>query len=329
MRNQWKCLVLGLGALLVFGTARMASAATCGDLNNDGQVRISDALLLLQVVSGANDGSTLCGGAGVTQCGDMNQDGGITIADVVIMLNYLAGNQTLFPICTGAGLTVACTGPLPAGAPAGATGSFTVSGNLTTSQVWPPFPCVIYVDGTTFIQPGVVITVKPGGVVLGKKATSTPSALVFLRGSKINAAGTPDKPIYMGSDQPVGQRGISDWGGLSINGKAPVNCPGGECLAEGLTGVPFGGTDPNDNSGVIRYLRLEYSGRELTVDNELDMTDLNGVGKATVYEHIDDNIGFDDQRIRLAWQRPALRIVNRRNAASIVRDPECARGCDY
>ena len=78
------------------------ATAACGDLNNNGSVNSGDAVLLLQVASGTNPGTTLCGGSGALQCGDMNQDGGITIADVVILLNHAVGNPTLF-YCTGQG----------------------------------------------------------------------------------------------------------------------------------------------------------------------------------------------------------------------------------
>ena len=51
------------------------------------------------------------------------------------------------------------------------------------------------------------------------------------------------------SDQPIGARGRGDWGGIIINGRAPVNFAGGEAAGEGDTGV-YGGTDANDNSGI-------------------------------------------------------------------------------
>jgi hypothetical protein len=122
------------------------------------------------------------------------------------------------------------------------------------------------------------------------------SAVVVLRGAKIAASGTPSRPIVMTSidhlDTDTGGQ-LGDWGGLTINGNAPVNCPGGQCFAEGLVGVPFGGPDPNDSSGVVRYVRVEFAGRDLG-DNLLRNISLNGVGRGTEYDHVQANVGFDD-----------------------------------
>jgi hypothetical protein len=301
-RSTWKGALMGLAALVaVTGWTSAARASQCGDLNNDSKVTIADALLLLQAQNGVP--GTYCGGAGASQCGDMNADGGVGIGDVVILLNFLAGNQTLFPICTGSGNPISCTGP--GGASAVATDgisawahSTTVQGNLTQNQIWPA-GCRVNIDGLVFVQPGVTITMNAGALVVGKDPPTTgdnTSALVFLRGSKINAPGTQANPIHMtSSDHLDGGAGhIGDWGGLTINGKAPVNCPGGECLAEGLTGVPFGGTNPHDSSGVVHFLRLEFSGKELTPDNELNCITLNGVGDGTTWDHTQTNVCFDD-----------------------------------
>ena len=122
------------------------------------------------------------------------------------------------------------------------------------------------------------------------------SALIFLRGSKINAPGTAAHPILMTSSTHVDNNngGIGDWGGLTVNGAAPVNCPGGECLAEGLVGVPFGGTNPHDSSGQVEFLRVEFSGKELSPDNELNIITMNGIGDGTIWDHTQANVGFDD-----------------------------------
>src|SRR6266849_1674647 len=299
MRRTWKGMLAGLLAMVaVAGWSSSARASACGDLNNNGRVTIGDALLLLQAASGLPSG-TFCGGAGALQCGDMNADGGITISDVVILLNFLAGNPTLFPICTGPGNNSTCTGPAGTG-PSGETWthSTTVQGNVTTNQIWPK-GCRVNIDGLVFVQPGVTVTMKPGALVAGVDPPTTGSntdALMYLRGSKINAAGTPTDPILMLSSDHLdhGAGHVGDWGGLTINGKAPVNCPGGECLAEGLTGVPFGGTDPHDSSGIVEYVRVEFSGKELTPDNELNVITINGVGRGTIWDHTQVNIGFDD-----------------------------------
>jgi len=304
MRKALKGFAVGLAVLIGVATSGgSARAAACGDLNNSNSVTIGDALLLLQVVANPASGAALCGGAGAVACGDMNQDGAISIADVVILLNFLAGNPTLLPICTGPGPVIACNGPAGNG-PNGETwtGQATVSGTISSSQVWPT-GCRVNVDGLTFVADKVAITMKPGVIVAGKNpptpgngGPSDTSALIFLRGSKIIAKGTAAQPILMQSsdhlDNGTGHPG--DWGGLTINGKAPVNCPGNQCFAEGLVGIPFGGTDANDSSGIVEFVRVEFSGKELTPDNELNIITLNAMGRGTVYDHVQANIGFDD-----------------------------------
>src|SRR5262249_12916810 len=103
------------------------------------------------------------------------------------------------------------------------------------------------------------------------------------------------QPIIMTSsthvDSDNGQP--TDWSGLTINGAASVNCPGGECLAEGLVGVPFGGTNANDSSGVLEYVRIEFAGREFNIDQDSAGITLNGVGRSTVYDHVQVNVGFN------------------------------------
>ncbi|HZU59183.1 MAG TPA: hypothetical protein VFA06_25105 [Actinocrinis sp.] len=286
----WNAMLVGLAGIVgVAAFAPRARAAGCADLNNDGRVTIGDAIRLIQAV-GVGPSAVDCGGAGSLSCGDLNADGALSVADVVTLLNALTGNPTLFPLCQGKGNVIACSG-----------GKATVTGNLTTNQEWSA-ACPVYVDGLTFVQPGVTITIDPGTTIVGMDpptqngGPTNVSALIFLRGSKINAAGTPTQPIVMTSQDHFEHNNghIGDWGGLTINGNAPVNCPGGECLAEGLVGVPFGGSNPNDSSGVMEYVRVEFSGRELTPDNELNIITYNGVGRGSVFDHIQANVGFDD-----------------------------------
>jgi len=289
MMRTWPRTFIGLAVTLaVAAWSPEARGAACGDLNNNGSVNSGDAVLLLQVASGTNSGTTLCGGMGAVQCGDMNRDGGITIGDVVILLNHAVGNPTLF-FCSGTGNDIAV--------------GTTFSGHISQNQRWGAVgqTCcgcdasnTYFVDGTTFVDPSVTITVRPGTCIKERKNAATPSVLVFQPGAQINAAGQATCPIVFTSDQAAGSRNISDHGGLVLNGNAPVNCPGGTCQAEGLSNVPFGGTNPNDSSGLLRFVRIEFSGIELSTDNELNILTQNGIGRATTIDHVQTNVGFDD-----------------------------------
>lgn len=292
-RKMRKGMLVALAGIVgVIGWAP-AAMATCADLNNDGVISIADAVRLIQVVGSHTTSASDCGGAGTLACGDLNADGALSVSDVVIILAKLTNNPTLFPLCSGPGPVLACPG---GGAPA------VVSGHLTQTKRWTT-ACPVYVDGLTFVDSGVTITMDPGMTVVGKNPPSSGtggptnvSALIFLRGSKINAQGDKDHPIVMTSQDHFEHNNgnIGDWGGLSVCGNAPVNCPGGECFAEGLVGVPFGGSNPNDSSGVMEFVRVEFSGKELSPDNELNIITYNGVGRGTILDHVDANVGFDD-----------------------------------
>ncbi len=279
--GMWKRLLVGAAALcLVGGSVSSVHAAACGDANNNGVVDPGDGALLLQFVGGLITGTTLCGGAGPNNCLDENQDGSVNTGDLVILLNVIAGNPVVFQ-CSNPPPPIACNTNL--------RGS--LANNITI-----PAGCDTFVDGTVFVQPNVVVSLQPGAVVKGRKTSfnSTPSVLVFLRGAKINGPGTAASPLVFTSDQAPGTRLKGDWGGLVFNGRAPVNCPGGECLAEGLTGISFGGNVANDTSGLLTYARIEFSGIELSPDNELNVFTMNGIGRSTTFNHLQANHGFDD-----------------------------------
>jgi hypothetical protein len=282
MRTHWTTTAL-LGALLL-GTGAPTLAAVCGDINNNTVVDSIDSVGIATVVLGGGTPiGSHCGGLGTLDCGDLVDDNVINSQDLVASLQVAVGIDTLLTPCTGFGTTIAC--------------GTNVSGTITANQVWPG-GCDTFVDGTVLVGNGAVVTVSAGARVKGRKSSTngTPSALVVLRGSKINAAGTAGSPIVMTSDQAPGARGVGDWGGLSLLGAAPTNFPGGEGAAEGLPpgSANFGGSQPNDSSGQVRFTRIEFSGVEFSTDNELNVFTMNGVGRGTTIDHVQANVGFDD-----------------------------------
>ena len=146
-------------------------------------------------------------------------------------------------------------------------------------------------SGTVFVGNGATLTILPGTHVLGESATN--GTLVISQGGKIEADGTRGQPIIFTSDQSVGSRARADWGGLIINGYATINIPGGSGLGEGDTGA-YGGTDDDDSSGTLRYVRVEYAGTEFTPDNELNGIAFQGVGRGTVVDHVQVHFNQDD-----------------------------------
>jgi hypothetical protein len=163
-------------------------------------------------------------------------------------------------------------------------GRFTRDLVLTSNHYW-------VLRGTVFIEAPARLIIEPGTTVVGELATR--GTLVIDRGAQIIADGTREQPIVFTSDQPVGQRGRGDWGGLIINGRAPLNLPGGVGVGEGDTGI-YGGNDPDDNSGILRYVRVEFAGIEFSPDNELNGIAFQGVGRGTTVDHIQVSFNKDD-----------------------------------
>lgn len=137
-----------------------------------------------------------------------------------------------------------------------------------------------------------VLTIQPGTVIIGERATK--GTLIIQRGSKIIAEGTVDKPIVFTSERNPGEREPGDWGGLVICGKAKNNLPGGTGELEGQYGAFHGGTDDTDNSGSLKYVRIEYAGIPINPNQEVNSLTLGSVGSGTKIEYVMCSYGLDD-----------------------------------
>ena len=159
-----------------------------------------------------------------------------------------------------------------------------------------------YLNEQTFVKDGVTLTIEKGTTIYaryGAYGASNPApALVIERGAKIVAAGTKDEPITfkseLKSDDANYGNGRGLWGGLVVNGRAPISNAGGSANVEGLTGVAYGGSDPNDDSGTLRYVRVWNGGAVIGVDNELNGITLAGVGRGTTVEYCEVALNLDD-----------------------------------
>jgi hypothetical protein len=179
-----------------------------------------------------------------------------------------------------------------------------VSGNLTGNILWDKDTVyrlngVVNV-GVDSIQTGTtpqatgILTIEAGTVIVGRKGTAglNPGTLVIHRGSKIYAEGTAAKPIIFSSAES--SKAPGDWGGLVVCGKATNNQPGGFATLEGSYGAHHGGSDDADNSGIIKYVRLEYAGFPILTDKEINTLTLGSVGSGTVISYVQASYGLDD-----------------------------------
>jgi hypothetical protein len=152
------------------------------------------------------------------------------------------------------------------------------------------YPNTYNLKGFVYVVDGATLTVEPGVVIKGDK--SSKGTLIVERGGKIMAQGTKERPIVFTSSQMPGSRKSGDWGGLIILGKAPNNMS--EQTIEGGVRSNHGGTDPNDNSGVLSYVRVEFAGIEYSTDNEINGVTFGSVGSGTKVDHIQVSYSGDD-----------------------------------
>lgn len=143
------------------------------------------------------------------------------------------------------------------------------------------------------------LTIEPGTRVLG---VSGNDFLAVQRGSKIFAEGTANAPIVFTGpyNASAPEAGAGNWGGLVISGRAPLNIcdesvPFGQCEAvgEGGSGL-YGGDDPTDSSGVLKYVRIQFGGYRINDEDELNGLAVQGVGSGTVLDYIQIHANEDD-----------------------------------
>ena len=152
------------------------------------------------------------------------------------------------------------------------------------------------VRGQFRMDGGANLTIAPGTVVFEERATL--GTIRIDRGSKIFAVGKVDSVIIITVDDAPGTMRTGGGGGLVINGRARVNnantCVGDSAASEGGAIGFYGGNDDHDNSGALKYVRIEYAGKEITPNNELNTFTNNGVGDGTYYEYLQAHRGADD-----------------------------------
>jgi hypothetical protein len=164
------------------------------------------------------------------------------------------------------------------------TGNINTTTTLTSDKVWT-------LKGYVYVTDGAKLIIQPGTTIVSDVAEK--GALCIERGSQIIAEGTQSKPIVFTSGRPEGQRTPGDWGGIVILGRAKTN-RSSEPTIEGGIGRPYGGTNDSDNSGVMRYVRIEYAGIAAMPNSEINALTLGGVGNGTILENIQTIYANDD-----------------------------------
>ena len=143
-------------------------------------------------------------------------------------------------------------------------------------------------SGEYIVEAGATLNIEEGVKIISVYDNIVDYILVK-QGAKINAVGTPDKPIVMTSEKEE----PGAWGGIHICGKAHTNAEGGKGSSE-IGGAVYGGNDDADNSGTLQYIRLEYTGFAFDEEHEANGISFYGVGNGTIVDHCEAYKGSDD-----------------------------------
>lgn len=193
-----------------------------------------------------------------------------------------------------------------------------VAANISTDTVWTSDNTYI-LDAQVYVIDGASLTIEPGTVIKGAALVDSASALIVTRGAKIFAVGTSSDPIVFTAeadplDGSLDESNTQLWGGVIILGAAPINSESrgteGDLSAdpqtptvdniEGLansddnTWTEFGGLDPEDNSGIFRYVSIRFGGSVIGANNEINGLTMGGVGRGTLIEFVEVFANKDD-----------------------------------
>lgn len=182
----------------------------------------------------------------------------------------------------------------------------TVSGDITVNTVWTN-DRVWEINGVVRVKGGARLTIQPGTFIKAKPLSSgvASGVLVVTPTGQIDAQGTANAPIVFTSynllDHNANTTAVpGDFDGVVILGDARINIPNGTNLLEGLGDQPavsdfyYGGNNDGHNGGILRYVRIEYAGRFLSIDSAVNGLTLGGVGSNTTIDHVQVSYALDD-----------------------------------
>lgn len=192
-----------------------------------------------------------------------------------------------------------------------------VTANITADTIWTS-------DNTYILETQVYVidaslTIEAGTVIKGASLEEGAAALIVTRGAKIYALGSPSAPIIFTAeadplDGSLDETNTALWGGVIILGAAPLNSESNGSVGnpagtpptatvdniEGLANSPdndwteFGGLDPDDNSGIFRYVSIRHGGSVIGANNEINGLTMGGVGRGTLVEFVEVFANKDD-----------------------------------
>ncbi|MBN1158084.1 MAG: hypothetical protein JXA61_01775 [Bacteroidales bacterium] len=197
-----------------------------------------------------------------------------------------------------------------------------VTANISTNTTWETGKVYI-LENRIAVLDGVTLTIEPGVIIKGQAGTgSNATALLIARGATLMAEGTANSPIIFTSiaDEIMPGEIASPnldpdlnglWGGLLILGNAPISADAASVQIEGIppsdqNGL-YGGDQPEDNSGIIRYVSIRHGGSNIGEGNEINGLTLGGVGSGTIIENVEIVANQDDG---IEWFGGTVNVTN-------------------
>lgn len=192
-------------------------------------------------------------------------------------------------------------------------GVYLIDEDITENTVWTSDK-VYNINKGIAITSGNTLTIEPGTIIKFSAGSGVNSCYLFVQqNARIVAEGTQEQPIifttiaedlYPGnaSELNFGSKNMNPdidglWGGIYIMGNAPISI---DPLQEGNTEISsqivestynrhdgtYGGTLPNDNSGILTYVSIRHTGASYGEYSHSGLT-LAGVGSETKIENIE------------------------------------------
>jgi hypothetical protein len=225
----------------------------------------------------------------------------VTIGGTVATIISASSTQLVIIVPETATTTGAVSVSTATGQTAQSSVSFTVAnkpvaekqGIIRANTVWSK-DTIYLLRGFVYVATNYTLTIQPGTVIRGAgperdpEGLSRAGTLIVERVGKLIADGTASEPIVFTSSKAAGQRNYGDWGGIILIGKSLINRPGSTPYLGGIRGTTETYNEPEDNSGTLRYVRIEFAGVSVanSTNGQISGLTMYGVGNSTLIDNV-------------------------------------------
>ncbi|QKZ15622.1 IPT/TIG domain-containing protein [Spirosoma sp. KUDC1026] len=225
----------------------------------------------------------------------------VTVGGAVATIVSASSTQLVIVVPATAATTGVVSVSTATGQTAQSSVSFTVSnkpvaekqGTIRANTVWSKDTTYV-LRGFVYVATNYTLTIQPGTVIRGAGPERDPEGLgragtlIVERVGKLIANGTASEPIVFTSSKAAGQRNYGDWGGIILIGKSPINRPGATSYLGGIRGTTETYNEPEDNSGTLRYVRIEFAGVSVanSTNGQTSGLTMYGVGNGTIIDNV-------------------------------------------